>query len=46
VVEIPHDPHLATGGRIELARLRRRTRDALLELASLVAEGFPTTAPR
>ncbi len=46
VVEIPHDPHLVTGGRIELARLRRRTRDALLELASLVAEGFPTAAPR
>jgi MinD-like ATPase involved in chromosome partitioning or flagellar assembly len=46
VVEIPHDPHLATGGRIELARLRRRTKDALLELASLVAEDFPSGAPR
>ncbi|MBW0122160.1 MinD/ParA family protein, partial [Pseudonocardia sp. KRD-176] len=30
VVEIPHDPHLATGGRVELARLRPRTRDAFL----------------
>jgi MinD-like ATPase involved in chromosome partitioning or flagellar assembly len=41
VVDIPHDPHLATGGRIELARLREPTRDAFLELAALVSDRFP-----
>ena len=41
VVDVPHDPHLATGGRIELARLRPGTRDAFLELAALVTDGFP-----
>ncbi|MHA6784489.1 MinD/ParA family ATP-binding protein [Pseudonocardia saturnea] len=40
VVEIPHDPHLATGGRVELARLRPRTRDAFLGLAALIADRF------
>jgi MinD-like ATPase involved in chromosome partitioning or flagellar assembly len=41
VVDVPHDPHLATGGRIDPARLRPGTRDAFLELAALVADGFP-----
>lgn len=41
VVEVPHDPHLATGGRIDPARLRPATRDAFLELAAAVAEAFP-----
>ncbi|MFC4948994.1 MinD/ParA family ATP-binding protein [Pseudonocardia sp. GCM10023141] len=40
VVEIPHDAHLATGGRIELGRLRPATSDAFLELAALVADDF------
>ena len=40
VVEVPHDPHLATGGRIELDRLRPATRDAFLALAALLADGF------
>lgn len=40
VLEIPHDPHLATGGRVELARLRPVTRDSFYELAALVADGF------
>lgn len=40
VVEVPHDPHLATGGRVELARLRPRTRDAFLGLAALIADRF------
>ncbi len=40
VVEVPRDPHLATGGRVELARLRRPTRDAFLELAALIADRF------
>lgn len=41
VREIPHDPHLATGGRIDPARLRPGTREAFLELAAAVAERFP-----
>ena len=49
VVEIPHDPHLATGGRVQLARLRRPTSDAFLQLAALIADRFdisPAMAPR
>ena len=45
VVEVPHDPHLATGGRVDLARLRPRTRDAFLELAALVADRFDRHLP-
>jgi MinD-like ATPase involved in chromosome partitioning or flagellar assembly len=40
VVDVPHDPHLATGGRIDLAHLHSGTRDAFLELAALVSDGF------
>ncbi len=40
VVEIPHDPHLATGGRVELGRLRTATRDAAYQLAALMADRF------
>jgi MinD-like ATPase involved in chromosome partitioning or flagellar assembly len=40
VVEIPFDPHLATGGRIRLDRLRRATHDAFLLVAAHVADGF------
>ncbi|MDT7614392.1 MAG: hypothetical protein QOF00_1839 [Pseudonocardiales bacterium] len=40
VVEIPHDPHLATGGRVELARLRPATRDAAHALAAHMADLF------
>ena len=40
VVEIPHDPHLATGGRIDPARLRPATTDAFLELGATVADAF------
>lgn len=40
VVEIPYDPHLATGGRIERMELRRATADAFLAAAAAVAEGF------
>ncbi|WP_433294131.1 AAA family ATPase [Pseudonocardia sp. CA-142604] len=46
VVEVPHDPHLATGGRIELARLRPATHDAFLHLAALLADGFGPRVPR
>ena len=40
VVEIPHDPHLATGGRIDLDALTPATVDAFLELAALMADEF------
>ena len=40
VVDVPHDPHLASGGRIDPARLREPTRAAFLELAALVADRF------
>jgi MinD-like ATPase involved in chromosome partitioning or flagellar assembly len=40
VVEIPHDPHLAAGGRVELARLRPATGEAAHELAALMADRF------
>ena len=40
VVDVPHDPHLASGGRIEPARLRGPTSAALRELAALVADRF------
>jgi MinD-like ATPase involved in chromosome partitioning or flagellar assembly len=42
VVVVPRDPHLATGGRIELDALRPATSDAFLELAALVADDFGT----
>ncbi|WP_308259251.1 MinD/ParA family protein [Pseudonocardia sp. H11422] len=42
VVEVPHDPHLATGGRVALDRLRPATREAFYELAALIADAFPT----
>ena len=40
VVEVPFDPHLATGGRIQLPELRPATVDAFLHLAAHVADGF------
>ena len=40
VVDIPHDPHLATGGRVELARLQPATRTAAFELAAVLADSF------
>lgn len=38
---VPFDPHLEEGAEIELDRLKRPTREALTELAALVADGFP-----
>lgn len=46
VVQIPHDPHLATGGRIDPARLRPATSDAFLELGALVADAFDARGAR
>lgn len=40
VVEIPYDPHLATGGRLDLALMREPTKLAFLELAAHVADEF------
>ncbi|WP_089250724.1 MinD/ParA family ATP-binding protein [Rhodococcoides kyotonense] len=45
VVVVPFDPHLEEGAEIDLSRLRRGTRQALLELAAAVADGFPSTRP-
>jgi MinD-like ATPase involved in chromosome partitioning or flagellar assembly len=41
VRHVPFDPHLEEGAEISLERLRPETREALLELASVVASGFP-----
>ncbi|BCI79769.1 hypothetical protein MTY66_13940 [Mycolicibacterium sp. TY66] len=38
---VPFDPHLEEGAEVSLDRLRPDTRDALLELAVAVADGFP-----
>ena len=38
---VPFDPHLEEGAEISLERLGRETREALIELAAVVAEGFP-----
>jgi MinD-like ATPase involved in chromosome partitioning or flagellar assembly len=40
---VPFDPHLEAGAEISLDRLNRETREALTELAAVVADGFPTT---
>ncbi len=40
VVEIPHDPHLATGSRVDLARLHPATLDAAYQLAAHMADRF------
>ncbi|MBP8537158.1 hypothetical protein GWI24_29570 [Streptomyces sp. MK37H] len=41
VVVVPYDEHLASRGEIDLRRLASRTLDAYIDLAALVAEGFP-----
>ncbi|HEY1971635.1 MAG TPA: MinD/ParA family protein [Pseudonocardia sp.] len=43
LVEIPYDPHLATGGRLDLEALRKETQMAYLELGALIADGFSGT---
>ncbi len=37
---VPFDPHLETGAEISLEQLNSHTRQALIELAAVVAEGF------
>lgn len=47
VVTIPYDPHLEAGSALILEELQEETRDAYLELAAAVGEGFAfTRAPR
>ncbi|MFW3113413.1 hypothetical protein MHAE_06524 [Mycobacterium haemophilum DSM 44634] len=38
---IPYDPHLATGLAVEYTSLKRKTRDALMELVGGVAQHYP-----
>lgn len=40
VLQVPFDPHLEEGAEISLERLKPQTREALLELAAVVAAGF------
>ena len=44
VLEVPFDPHLEEGAEISLEKLKPETRDALTELAAVVASGFPGVA--
>jgi MinD-like ATPase involved in chromosome partitioning or flagellar assembly len=37
---VPYDPHLEEGAEISLERLKPQTREALIELAAVVASGF------
>ncbi|WP_226353694.1 hypothetical protein [Pseudonocardia sp. ICBG601] len=46
VVEVPADPHLAAGGRIDRERCRPTTRAAFEQLAAVVADGFATPRHR
>jgi MinD-like ATPase involved in chromosome partitioning or flagellar assembly len=40
VKQVPFDPHLEEGAEISLDRLKPETREALVELAAVVADGF------
>ncbi|WP_245773884.1 MinD/ParA family ATP-binding protein [Pseudonocardia ammonioxydans] len=49
VLTLPADPHLQAGGQIDLEALKPSTRDAGMEIAATVAEGFygcPTSLGR
>lgn len=43
VLQVPFDPHLEEGAEISLERLNPKTQEALIELAAVVAAGFPGT---
>jgi MinD-like ATPase involved in chromosome partitioning or flagellar assembly len=43
VQRVPFDAHLEEGAEISLDRLKPETRDALIELAAMVANGFPAS---
>ncbi|GAA4054478.1 MinD/ParA family ATP-binding protein [Nonomuraea soli] len=40
VVRVPYDPHLEEGAEIDLDRLQEQTREAYLQLAAYVGDGF------
>ncbi|MEO3886919.1 AAA family ATPase [Nonomuraea sp. B5E05] len=40
VIRVPYDPHLEEGAEIDLDRLQEPTRDAYLQLAASVGDGF------
>jgi MinD-like ATPase involved in chromosome partitioning or flagellar assembly len=40
VIQVPFDPHLEEGAEISLDSLQPETREALIELAAVVAAGF------
>lgn len=42
---VPYDAHLDEGAEVSLELLRRDTREAFIELAAVVAEGFPGDQP-
>ncbi|MGI5126423.1 AAA family ATPase [Pseudonocardia sp. CA-107938] len=46
VIDIPADPHLGNGGRIDMSACRPATTDAFEELAAAVAGSFPEPGPR
>jgi MinD-like ATPase involved in chromosome partitioning or flagellar assembly len=41
VKQVPFDPHLEEGAEISLDKLKPETREALIELAAVVADDFP-----
>ncbi|NUW44355.1 AAA family ATPase [Nonomuraea rhodomycinica] len=43
VIRVPYDPHLEEGAEIDLDRLQEPTRDAFLQLAAYVGDGFAGT---
>ena len=43
---VPVDAHLEEGAEISLDRLKRDTREAVAELAAVVADGFPADQRR
>ncbi|MGN9837657.1 nucleotide-binding protein [Nonomuraea sp. H19] len=40
VIRVPYDPHLEEGAEMDLDRLQETTRDAYLQLAACVGDGF------
>ncbi|WP_377270080.1 MinD/ParA family protein [Peterkaempfera sp. SMS 1(5)a] len=45
VVVIPFDEHLAAGAEVDLDKMKAKTRDAYVDLATLVASDIPRTQP-
>lgn len=43
---IPYDPHLATGLAVDFSSLKRRTRNAVLDLAGGLAQHYPASRVR